>query len=114
MRGLVRIISLMFIFFFSVLAGCVVDVEDKKTYSVLVVQSGDDKTDEIVTDAINVSSGKFHEVEFLTSLDVAQKQYPQADIEHVPAVLIFETGGAEIPDYKTYDIKEAVAEIKEL
>ncbi|MBM7554756.1 hypothetical protein JOC33_003697 [Thalassobacillus pellis] len=89
---------------------------DKKTYSVLVVQNGDDKTDEKITEEIDVSSEKFHEIKFISSLKDVKGQHPQIEIEQVPAVLIFETGGGEFKKlkFKTYDMEEAVVKLKEL
>ena len=101
---------------FSLLVGCISDEGDEKLYSVLVVQNGDDQTDEIINQAIDVSSGKFHKIEFLMSLEDAQEQYPKYEIEQIPAVFIFETSGAELKrlEFKTYDLEEAVEKLKEL
>ena len=110
------VIILMLTITFSLLAGCTVDREDEKLYSVLVVQNGDDKTDEMITEEIEVSSEKFHEIKFLTSLEDVKEQHPQVEIDQVPAVLIFESGGGEFKklEFKTYDMEEAVAKLKEL
>ena len=101
---------------FSLLVGCVAGEGDEELYSVLVVQHADDQTDEMINDAIDVSSGKFHRVDYLMSLEDAQKKYPKYEIEQVPAVLIFKTGGAEMRqlEFKTYDVEEAVEKLKEI
>ncbi|MGI8317189.1 hypothetical protein [Halobacillus mangrovi] len=110
------VIFLIITITFSLLVGCTADDGDEKLYSVLVVQNGDDKTDEMITEEIDVSSGKFHEIKFLTSLEEVKEQRPQVEIEQVPAVLIFETGGGEFKklEFKTYEMEEAVAKLKEL
>ncbi|TMN22096.1 hypothetical protein [Lentibacillus cibarius] len=81
-----------------------------------MVQNGDDETDDIITEAIDVSSERFHKIEFLRSSEDAQEQYPEYKIEQVPAVLIFETDGAELKklEFKTYDLEKAVAKLKEI
>lgn len=109
-------IFLMFTITFSLLVGCTAEGEDEKLYSVLVVQNGDDKTDEIITEEIDVSSEKFDEVKFLTSLEDVKEQHPQIEIEQFSAVLIFETGGGKFTklEFKTYDLEEAVAKLKEI
>ncbi|ASF40998.1 hypothetical protein CEH05_18270 [Halobacillus halophilus] len=115
MKGKV-VIFLMLTITFSLLVGCTGNGGEEKLYSVLVVQNGDDKTDEMITEEINVSSEKFHEIKFLTSLEDVKEQHPQVEIEQVPAVLIYEIGGGEFKklEYKTYDMEEAVAKLKEL
>ncbi|MGR9047613.1 hypothetical protein ACQ4XT_03020 [Halobacillus faecis] len=115
MKGRI-VIFLIFTVTFSLLVGCTADGGDEKLYSVLVVQNGDDKKDERLTEEIDVLSGKFHKIKFLTSLEEGKEQHPQVEIEQVPAVLIFETGGREFEklEFKTYDMEEAVAKLKEL
>ncbi|MBE4910054.1 hypothetical protein IMZ08_18615 [Bacillus luteolus] len=110
------VLFLTAIIIFSLLVGCATDNGDEKMYSVLVVQNGDDNTDEIITDAIDVSTGRFHEIKFLMSLEDAQKTYPEYEIEKAPAVLIFETGGAVLTmlEFKTYNLEEAVTKLKQL
>ncbi len=62
----------------------------------MVVQNGNDKTHNIITDAVDVSSDRFQEIGILMSLEDAEEKYPEYEIEQAPAVFIFETGGAEL------------------
>ncbi|MFC3039685.1 hypothetical protein ACFOGI_05420 [Virgibacillus xinjiangensis] len=100
----------IFLMLFGVI-GCSSDQSNNEKYYVLVVQG-----DENISDKFGEFAGNpVLELEYLTSLEVANEKYPENEIERAPAVFIFETGGGEMKrlEFKTYNVDEAIDFLKE-
>ncbi|ALX47667.1 hypothetical protein [Lentibacillus amyloliquefaciens] len=109
-----RLLSICLTLILFALIGCTTNENDKKEYSLLVVEGDKNISEDFGKYGGNESP--VAEMEYFTSLKAAKERYPSYEIEKSPAVFIFETGGGDMKKlkFKTYDVEEAIGFLREV